>query len=117
MRKIAFMTIYKFGDVILVPFPFTDQSSIKQRPAVVISNDAYHLAYIDIIVMAITSQPRANNVGEVFISKWKEAGLLKPSVVKPVFTTLEKSLVIAKIGQLDENDKQELRKTLPSVFG
>jgi len=111
------MTNYKFGDVILVPFPFTDQSSIKQRPAVVISNDAYHLAYIDIIVMAITSQPRANNIGEVFITKWKEANLLKPSVIKPVFTTLEKSLVIAKLGQLDNIDKQELRKTLHSVFG
>ena len=110
------MTNYNFGDVILVPFPFTDQSSIKQRPAV-ISNDAYHLAYIDIIVMAITSQPRANTVGEVFISKWKEASLLKPSVIKPVFTTLEKSLVIAKLGQLDDVDKQALRKTLPSVFG
>ncbi|MFY9227230.1 MAG: type II toxin-antitoxin system PemK/MazF family toxin [Blastocatellia bacterium] len=111
------MTNYNFGDVILVPFPFTDQSSIKQRPAVVISNDAYHLAYIDIIVMAITSQPRANNIGEVFITKWKEANLLKPSVIKPVFTTLEKSLVIAKLGQLDNMDKQELRKTLHSVFG
>lgn len=110
------MTNYNFGDVILVPFPFTDQSSIKQRPAVVISNDAYHLAYIDIIVMAITSQPRTNNVGEVFITKWKEANLLKPSVIKPVFTTLEKSLVIAKLGQLDNIDKQELRKTLNSVF-
>ena len=111
------MTNYNFGDVILVPFPFTDQSSIKQRPAVVISNDAYHLAYIDIIVMAITSQPRVNNVGEVFITKWKEACLLKPSVIKPVFTTLEKSLVIAKLGQLENIDKQELRKTLHSVFG
>ena len=29
------MTVYNFGDVILVPFPFTDQSQAKQRPAVV----------------------------------------------------------------------------------
>lgn len=111
------MTNYNFGDVILVPFPFTDHSSIKQRPSVVISNDAYHLAYLDIIVMAITSQPRANNVGEVFISKWKEAGLLKPSIIKPVFTTLEKSLVIAILGQLDEIAKQEIRKSLPNILG
>jgi mRNA interferase MazF len=111
------MTNYNFGDVILVPFPFTDHSSIKQRPSVVISNDAYHLAYLDIIVMAITSQPRANNIGEVFISKWKEAGLLKPSVIKPVFTTLEKSLIIAKLGQLDDVDKQELRKNVFNVLG
>jgi mRNA interferase MazF len=30
------MTAYSFGDVILVPFPFTDQSHAKQRPAVVV---------------------------------------------------------------------------------
>ena len=32
------MTAYNFGDVILVPFPFTDQSQAKQRPAVVVSS-------------------------------------------------------------------------------
>ncbi len=117
MRKILSMITYTFGDVILVPFPFTDQSSIKQRPAIVASNDAYHLAYLDIIVMAVTSQPRANNIGEVSIVKWREASLLKPSVIKPVFTTLEKSLVIAKLGQLDNIDKQELRKVFATVFG
>lgn len=31
-----------FGDVILVPFPFTDQSQSKQRPAVVVSSLRYH---------------------------------------------------------------------------
>jgi mRNA interferase MazF len=33
-------TIYSFGDVILVPFPFTDQTATKKRPAVVVSSDA-----------------------------------------------------------------------------
>jgi mRNA interferase MazF len=37
------MTSYKQGDVLLVPFPFTDQSGSEQRPAVVISGDAYKL--------------------------------------------------------------------------
>ena len=27
---------YAFGDVVLVPFPFTDQTGIKKRPAVVV---------------------------------------------------------------------------------
>ena len=38
------MTGYEFGDVVLVPFPFTDQSAIKRRPAIVISSAAYHRA-------------------------------------------------------------------------
>jgi mRNA interferase MazF len=49
---------FEFGDVVLVPFPFTNQSSSKQRPAVVISNLAYNLARPDAVVMAITSQIR-----------------------------------------------------------
>lgn len=35
-------TSYSFGDILLVPFPFTDQSDIKKRPAVVVSSRAYH---------------------------------------------------------------------------
>ncbi len=34
------MTGYKFGDILLVPFPFTDQSTTKKRPAVVVSSSA-----------------------------------------------------------------------------
>ena len=36
------MTSYNFGDVVLVPFPFTDQTTNKKRPAVVISSDVYN---------------------------------------------------------------------------
>ncbi len=52
------MTAYRFGDVILIPFPFTDQSTSKQRPAVVISSEAYQRQRHDVVVMAITSQVR-----------------------------------------------------------
>jgi mRNA interferase MazF len=50
------MTNFEFGDVLLVPFPFTDQTTSKQRPAVVVSSKAYQAAKPDIIIMAITSQ-------------------------------------------------------------
>lgn len=62
------MTDYRFGDVVLVPFPFTDQSAAKQRPAVVISSEAYQQAKPDLIVMAVTSQVRTiAGVGEVLV--------------------------------------------------
>jgi hypothetical protein len=37
-----FMTDYKFGDIVLVPFPFTDQTTFKKRPAVIVSSNAYN---------------------------------------------------------------------------
>ncbi len=55
-----------FGTIVLVSFPFTDQTTSKQRPAVVISTTAYNAARPDVILMAITSQLRASaSFGEV----------------------------------------------------
>jgi mRNA-degrading endonuclease toxin of MazEF toxin-antitoxin module len=45
------------GDVVLIPVPFTDLSTNKRRPVIVISNDAYHSRTNDTIVVAMTSNP------------------------------------------------------------
>ncbi len=42
-------------DIILIPFPFSDLTGSKVRPALVISNDAYNGIYLDAIVVALTS--------------------------------------------------------------
>jgi mRNA interferase MazF len=47
-------TGFAFGEVLLVPFPFTDQQGIKQRPAVVVSSRAYNVNRPDVLIMAIT---------------------------------------------------------------
>jgi len=49
------MIDYDFGDVVLVPFPFTDQTTKKRRPAVVVSSAAYNQKRPDIVLMAVTS--------------------------------------------------------------
>jgi mRNA interferase MazF len=103
---------FSFGDVILVPFPFTDQSGAKKRPAVVVSSDELHRESIDLVIMAITTQARASSALQVPVSEWQAAGLLRPSVVKPVFATIERSLVVKTIGALQPNDLDALRNTL-----
>jgi mRNA interferase MazF len=55
-------TGYRFGDIVLVPFPFTDQSGTKRRPAVVVSGRRYHTERPDLIIMAVTSQSRGPQV-------------------------------------------------------
>jgi mRNA interferase MazF len=112
------MTGYEFGDIILVPFPFTDQSTIKRRPAVVISSQAYHRQRPDLIIMAVTSQPIApDSVGEVAIQDWRGAGLLKPSILKPVLTTIDPTLILKKLGQLTTPDQASLRLALAKILG
>ena len=80
------MPAYGFGDVVLVPFPFTDLSGAKKRPAVIVSGAAYNEARRDAVIMAVTSQLNSSGMfGEVIIQDWQAASLLKPSAIKPVF--------------------------------
>jgi mRNA interferase MazF len=109
---------YHFGDVIVVPFPFTDQTTAKKRPAVVVSSEAYHRERPDLILMAITSQSRPTpTVGEVAVLHWQEAGLLKPSVIKPLLTTIETNLVLRQLGSLHAEDQDSLRKVIAAILG
>ena len=90
---------HTFGDVELVPFPFTDQSGAKKRPAVIVSSKGYNTSRRDLVVMAITSQVRAPlGFGEALVTDWQPAGLIKLSVLKPVFATIEQRLVVRTIG-------------------
>jgi mRNA interferase MazF len=111
-------TTFDFADVVLVPFPFTDQSTTKKRPAVVISSSAYHQQRPDLILMAVTSQFKpAHTVGEVAVQHWQAAGLIKPSVLKPLITTIETGLVLRVMGKLLENDRRALRRALDDILG
>lgn len=103
-------TNYKFGDVVLVPFPFTDQTAAKKRPAVVVSSNQYNNERPDLIVMAVTSQLSGYyRIGEVVVTDWKDAALLKASTIKPILATIEKSLVIRTLGQLSSGDRSAVK--------
>lgn len=109
---------YQFGDIVLVPFPFTDQSATKQRPGVVISSSAYNRVRRDVILMAITSQVRGSGAyGEALVRDWQAANLLKPSAIKPVLATLEQGLIIKSLGKLSAYDQQQLKEMIGKIFG
>jgi len=109
---------YDFGDVVLAPFPFTNQTALKQRPAVVVSSRAYNAAKPDVIIMAITSQLHPmTSLGEVWIGEWQLARLLKPSAIKPVFATLEQSLIVRRLGTLHAQDQSALRAAIAAILG
>jgi len=104
---------YDFGDVVLIRFPFTNQQGSKRRPAVVISSNAYNQHKPDVILAAITSRIRSPlGFAEAFIQDWQLAGLLKPSVLKPVFFTAQKHILARTLGQLSKADQQVLQKMI-----
>ena len=109
---------HTFGDVVLVPFPFTDQSDTKKRPAVIVSSNGYNTNRRDLIIMAITSQVRTPlGFGEAIVTDWQSAGLIKLSVLKPVFATIEQSLVVRTLGALSVADTLILREAVAQSVG
>jgi len=54
--------MYKRGEIVLIPVPFSDLSSVKKRPVLVISNTSHNFTSSDILVAAITSNLQLNNV-------------------------------------------------------
>ena len=111
------MTAYERGDIVLVPFPFTDQTATKKRPAVVVSSNRYNNISPDIVIMAITSQTEKTfMIGECLIINWKGAGLLKPSSIKPAISTIEQVLVLKKLGALSIDDLDSLNNILKDLL-
>lgn len=117
MMKMPPMTNYSFGDVVLVGFPFSHLQAIKQRPAVIVHSQAYR-EQPDAILMAITSQLRPDlPTCDMRLHDWQAVGLLKPSMLKPLIATIEKSKIIKLLGHLSNADRKRLGGLLQSVLG
>jgi mRNA interferase MazF len=70
------------------------------------------------LLMAVTSQFRPSPaLGEVWLRDWQAAGLLKPSAVKPVFATLEQTLIIRQLGTLTAADQAALKNAIGQIVG
>lgn len=105
------------GDVVLVPFPFTDLSAAKVRPGVVISDERYNAIEPDVILGALTSQLAASRGPfDYQVRDWRRAGLRLPSAFKPVIATLDPARIVLKIGALSSADWSEIQARLRSML-
>jgi mRNA interferase MazF len=110
------MTAYDPGDVVLVYFAFSDESGVKQRPALILSTDRYHRGRQEAIVAAITSNVTRLLIGDCRIRAWREAGLLYPSVVTGIIRTVKQDMVSRKLGTLTTNDLQTVKQKLHDIL-
>ncbi len=91
--------------IILVPFPFSDQSGQKIRPALVISNDTFNKTSQDLIVCSITSTFKPAQYSLIINQDDLEQGTLPSQSaikVENIFK-IEKSLIIKTIGTLQSS--------------
>lgn len=105
-------------EVILVPFPFTDLSSAKQRPCLVLAT--YHPRSLPehLVVAMITSQVKAPRFPhDVVLKNWKEAKLPLPSLVRlGKVVTVDASIVRKKLGELSKDDSLSVSATFNAIF-
>jgi mRNA interferase MazF len=95
--------MYKRGEIVLIPVPFSDLSSVKRRPVLVISNISYNCSGNDMIVVAITSHLQQSGI--VIESKDLIAGQLpKKSLIRcDKIYTLEQRIVIKQLGIVSDS--------------
>jgi mRNA interferase MazF len=68
--------------------------------------------------MAITSQLSGYyRIGEIVVTDWKAAALLKASTIKPILATIEKSLIIRTLGHLSAGDRAATDEALRLILG
>jgi mRNA interferase MazF len=103
------MPLYSRNDVVLVRYPFSDQSGAKVRPAVIVN--APHSS-IDLIMVPLTSRIHFLLEGERVLSDWQSAGLNVTTAFKRGVYTAHASIVLKKIGTLAQADAIELDTSL-----
>ena len=92
------------NDVVLLPIPFSDLTSRKVRPAIVIGRSGTDLFVVPISsVLANTDFP---------LAEWRAAGLNVPSGVKAQLATVEERLVVKIVGKLAAVDLSTLNQKL-----
>jgi PemK-like, MazF-like toxin of type II toxin-antitoxin system len=92
------------NDVVLLPIPFTDLTSRKVRPAIVIGRNGSDLFLVPI------SSVLANT--DFSLTEWRAAGLNVPSGVKAQLATVEERFVVKIVGKLASADLQLLNQRL-----
>jgi mRNA interferase MazF len=107
------MTRFEPGDVVLVRFPFTDLEAARKRPALVLSPPDFAESHGDLVVLALTGSPQADD--SLRLAEWKAAGLLKPTWLKPLIGTLSGRLIVRRLGKLADADGARVTKALSEL--
>ena len=110
-------TMPKQGDILLIPIPFTDLSSQKRRPVIVISNDQYNRKTSDIVVVAMTSNPQVTEYSlSISSSDLVEGALNRPGKIRvDKIYTLSQTIVARTFGQVDDKTLSRIRRRLVNL--
>jgi len=112
-------TRFEQWQIVLVPFPYSDLSGVKRRPALVLSTSVFNERHDDLVCCMITSHLDGELGCPTFSRKDLSSGNLAfDSKIKPYrLFTVEKDLVVKKLGVLGASKAKETRNQLLRLFG
>lgn len=105
-------------DLLLVPFPFSDQSGKKVRPVIVISDDEFNKSSEDVIVVGVTSNISKDKYTINLTNDNLDEGKLFAICCVKVenILKLDKELIIKKIGKINKNTLKNIISKLFEII-
>jgi mRNA interferase MazF len=98
-------------DVIVVPFPFSEKTGSKRRPALVLSNAAFNRSGHTILAM-ITTRGHHPWPGDCSIDDFNDAGLPLQCTLRLKLFTLDNRVILRRLGRLSDADRARVETNL-----
>ena len=113
--------MFEFGAIVLVPFPFTDLTSTKVRPALIVSRTSSTSP--DLMLSFITSQVARKESSGIFTLRSDEDGFAETGLkVDSSFrfdkiATLSKTLILGELGYAKQEVLRKMASSFTEAFG
>jgi mRNA interferase MazF len=104
--------ICEFGDIVVVPFPFVDLAAEKRRPSLILSQTEFNESHRHSICAMITTAARSNWPSDITIHDLGRAGLNHACVIRWKLFTLPNEIILKRLGNLAERDRQNVIASL-----
>jgi mRNA interferase MazF len=107
------------GDIVVVPFPFSERPGAKRRPALALSSADFNRRSGHCVLAMITTSVDPPWPGDTALEQLDQAGLPRPCIVRLKLFTLDNRLLLSRAGRLGRKDRKrvgdELRRNVPSI--
>lgn len=110
--------MFEQGEILIVPFPFTDLSGVKQRPVLVISNNDYNKNTNDIVTCGITSNLKDSDYSVLIDNSDLIEGSIpvKSRIKVDKLFTLEQSIIKKRVGKVDQRIFDKVKNAIMQLI-
>jgi len=111
--------MYKQGDILVVPFPYSNLSSVKNRPVLVMSNERYNANSEDVVICAITSNPKSAEYSVPFGNEDLAYGAVpsRSRIKADKLFAIEKSQIRKSVARVSDTIINRVKDQMLLLFG